>query len=118
MIMKTTDEEMQILRHSLGLAYDGSGQAMYRDYYCDNVPCSAEMDSLVEKGLMVRGRKINDGQSQYFHVTEAGKKLAYQPAKKLPKAKRVYRAFLDLDMGISFREFITHPDFAEYRKNC
>jgi hypothetical protein len=70
---------LDILRHSLGLKPDGSGQA-YRNHFC--IPVAAEdadartVKELVGAGLMREGVLINGGQDRYYHVTDAGKEVA------------------------------------------
>jgi len=67
--MKTTPEEQDIIRHSLGL---DRNKVSYRNYYADE-PDAPKLIALVKKGLMKKGSSIIGG-LQYFHVTPEGRK--------------------------------------------
>lgn len=111
---------LEILRHALGLDAEGRGR-MYRNHYCQPVDFDSatltDIREMVSAGLMVEGKKINEGTDQYFHATDAGKRVAVENVKPVSLSRRRYLAFLNLDMGISFKEFLTCPDFAELRRN-
>lgn len=83
--MKTTevtDEERSIIEHSLGIEHKkGRQRKPYRNYYCASAG-DARLESLADRGLMKRGRKINEGADQYYLVTESG---AAAVGSKLPK---------------------------------
>ena len=95
-----------ILRHSLGLGDDGHGRE-YRDYYCAAIG-DQDLLELCQAGLMAPGQKINRGEDQYFHVTPAGRKaaLAGVAYPKRTVAQRRYHAWLRLDIGVTFGEFL------------
>jgi len=65
--------QTEILSHSLGLNYSNTPT---RNYFCAGInPANAdtsEVQRLVDLGLMRAGKVINDGQDQYFHVTDFG----------------------------------------------
>lgn len=63
-----TDEQTDIIRHSLGLT---QSKKPYRNHYCANISDS-RLEPLAEAGLMERGSVINEGRLRYYHVTQAG----------------------------------------------
>lgn len=68
-----TKKQIQILAHSLGL--NRSNQPT-RNNFCvcveDANADTSDVRRLVDLGLMRAGKVINDGQHQYFHVTDFG----------------------------------------------
>lgn len=102
-----TDEQLQVLRHSLGLDQNGHGN-QYRNYYCDRTGGSPVIVGLCKLGLMVSGNKINDGRDQYFYVTEAGRLAALKDVKpiKMSKGRKRYLAFLHADSGMKFGDWL------------
>lgn len=109
---KISQEQVWILRHSLGLASTGHG-LQYRNYFCDAAGGCADMQALVAAGLMEAGHKINGGQDQYFFVTPAGIAAATDPAAaglapvpKLSRSAQRYRDFLHADSGMKFGEWL------------
>lgn len=117
---------LHILRHSIGL--DDNGHVKYgyksseRNYYCTGPDCSGRADimELEAAGLMKFSHHINDGTSEIFYVTDAGKVAALKDVMypKLTKAQRRYRAFLRIDMGITFKDFLTNPYFKDARRSA
>lgn len=79
--MSLSDNQIKILRHSLGLDIHGHGK-MYREHYCQPIDFESQtltdIRDMIARGLMIEGNKINDGRDQYFLVTEAGKKAAVE----------------------------------------
>lgn len=73
---KPTESQMEILRHSLGLAGDGTGTP-YRNHYVPSDDDIGDCDALVEKGLMTRhdGSALSGG-APIFVVTLEGKGVA------------------------------------------
>ena len=67
-----TDEQMHVLRHSLGLTRTAKE---YRNYYAAE-PGDEACNALVDAGMMRRGNDIPGGLT-YFIVTEEGRKIAY-----------------------------------------
>jgi hypothetical protein len=115
-------DELRVLLHTLGLT-DPYRAEPYRNHFVagighDDLP---HLDRLCDLGLMERRRGVGMRETDMLYVaTEAGQQYAIeQHAKRKPsRAKRRYRAFLNLkdccpDLG--FREFLTNPQFAEYR---
>jgi hypothetical protein len=67
--------EKSIIRHAVGAVIDvPKREHGYRNHYCVSVnsPDIEVLNGLVSKGFMKKGRLINDGHDQYFHVTELG----------------------------------------------
>ena len=108
-----TEEELEVMQHSLGCDEFGQGQ-QYRNHFVYDPERSYGLicESLVAKGLMTRGRKDElTGGSQCYHVTDAGKAVMASES-KLPPAQtasqRRYAAFLDEDSGLTFREWLSY----------
>ena len=123
------DPDVPTIHHAIKLAGPGDTVHLepgkiYRDYFCVGINFEGDtlrdIRALAEAGLMQAGCKINEGRDQYFHVTEAGQRAAVADVKPLEqtKSQRRYRAWLGLDLGISFREFLTHPAYADLRRSC
>lgn len=74
--MATTPEQVDILRHSLGLRDDGRGSA-YRNHFVAGGKDETTCRELVALGLMVEGRRSDmTGGDPVFFVTDAGKAVA------------------------------------------
>lgn len=111
--VQVTDHQLHILRHSLGLDYNGEGRC-YRNYFCtapdgkDGRDCIA----LVEAGLMddLGAQPMCRG-DHYFRVTDQGLALVtarYQPA-KLTRSQARYKRYLKGSGDMSFGEWLKTP---------
>lgn len=115
------DDQLKTLRHMLGLTHPERGQQVpYRNYYCAN-PGDVRLAELEQLGV-VRKYAERDGYWWYC-TTEAGKRAAMKSAlgRRLPKAKRIYRTFLhllDCCPDLTFREFLTNPEFSQARRTA
>jgi hypothetical protein len=115
------DEQLRILRHMLGIDLpDVRAPRPYRDYYCAN----SGDERLQELALLgaVRLYRQRDGYDWYC-CTDAGRAAAFESHKRirLPKAKRIYRRFLnvrDACQDLTFRQFLTSPEFAQTRRDA
>jgi len=65
-----TERERSTLEHALG-CYSTSGGG-WRNYCC-TTNGDALLETLVTRGLMLRGSTINGGRDRYYHVTASGK---------------------------------------------
>lgn len=109
-----TKEQLFILRHSIGLDENGhrqfTGPGYVRNWYCEDIEngVPAPIQGLIDAGLMKAGRKINAGTSQYFYVTDAGRREALKDVvyPKLTRSQKRYRAFLEADSNLSFGEWL------------
>ncbi len=116
-----SEDDIHTLRHSLGIEW--AHEKSCRNYFCDELP-SPQMERLVRAGLMTQGRYVaghEDHSMRYFHVTECGILLAHEDIPVKSMAKRRYERFLDISdvfPDLTFREFLTSPEFAETRKNA
>lgn len=107
----TTEDERDIIQHSLGCDQFGNGRQYRNHFVTDSTGRHGLLcESLVTKGLMVRGRKDElTGGSQCYHVTDAGKRAMYSESKLPPtqtKSQRRYAAYLNEDSGFTFIEWI------------
>ncbi len=102
-----TDEQLQILQHSLGVDKYGQG-VMYRNHFCAGGTDVPICESLVEMGYM---RTFTRSFLPYYNciVTDAGKAAMRAESPKPPKRTRSqkrYSQFLDADTGRSFGEWL------------
>jgi len=117
--MAVSESHLKVLRHMLGLTDPyRREQVPYRDYYCANQG-DVLLHEMEEAGL-VRRYRCTDGYES-FCTTERGRREGIKSAlarRKGPAARR-YARFLDLrDVvpDVTFREFLTRPEFAELRR--
>lgn len=115
---------VRILAHALGIEHqqDRREPNEYRNHYVCNEG-EPEVTQLVEAGLMVlASRPTWTGGAVQYAVTEAGKAQAraFWKSRQHPKKRRVYAAFMRIsDMReVTFREFLTSPEYAECRRNA
>ena len=116
--MKPTKEQLQTLRHMLGIdvAHKRNPEE-YRNYYCAPHNC-AELHELESLGMVRAYDKCEH--YEWFTATDAGKAAARWSQREMlePKAKRMYSAFLhiaDCRPDMTFRDFLTAPDLHDYR---
>lgn len=119
--MEMTAQQLQILRHMLGIDTDDvPNPPEYRDYFCANVG-DPEMMMLRDAGMVHMYRRA--GGYEWWATTDRGKEAARasQRAGLKPKPARVYARFLDVAdalPGLTFREFLTNGRFAEHRRSA
>ena len=66
-------DEQRVILHSLGMGtHIRQDRHGYRNGYCAGAIKEPLLETMVEKGLMVRGMAINDGENRYYHVSKAG----------------------------------------------
>jgi hypothetical protein len=103
-------EQLHILQHSLGLDQYGRGE-IYRNHFCAGGKDESVCRSLVALGFMREHRQTELFPYYNCSVTEAGKEAVRKFSPKPPKltrSQRRYRAFLDHDCGLSFREWLKY----------
>ena len=119
--MSLTPEQLRILRHMLGIETPRDRfPAPYRDYYCAN-PGKPALHELQALG-MVRLYSTRDGY-EWWCTTDAGRAAAMASHKTIrySKPRRTYIKWLDIKdcfADLTFREFLTHPDFAASRREA
>jgi len=102
-----SERHLEILRHSLGLDYEGRGR-QYRNHYCAGGEDVQSCEALVASGHMVR-RHISPeltGGDPLFMVTELGKAEAVKGVKPLTRSKARYERWLSSNCDMSFGEWI------------
>jgi len=121
-----TDDQLHTLRHMLGInTPDDRKPRPYRDYAAVN-PGDPEFGELERLGAVERINKpVPSWASDYewYQCTEAGKAAAMASHRKIRKGKpqRVYSAYLscrDCFPDLTFKEFLTDPEFDEVRKQA
>ncbi len=105
-----TPEQLQILQHSLGVDKHGQGD-LYRNHFCAGGSDETICRELVEMGFMQQ--HLTTEMYPYFNcsVTDAGKEAVRRESPKPPKftrSQKRYRAFLNADCGLSFREWLNY----------
>lgn len=116
-----TAEQEHVLMHMLGIDDPSKAQPQeYRDYYCAN-PGDPELHELARLGLVRLYR--TDASYEWFTTTDAGKVAARAAHRRsiYPKKKRIYLRFLtasDAIPDLTFKQFLTLPEFAEARRNA
>lgn len=114
-------EHLDMLRHMLGInVADRRNPPEYRNYACTN-PGDATMRALQAAGMVLKYR-IGNGY-EWWTATDAGiaAARASQRAMLKPKAARVYARFLDVSDALpdlTFKRFLTSPEFAETRRDA
>jgi hypothetical protein len=116
--MDLTDKQLQTLRHMLGIddPYKRRPEP-YRNYYCAPKVCP-ELRELERLGA-VRQYATTE-QWDWFECTDEGRLSAMRSFRSIQKNKaaRRYSVFLDCrecNEGLTFREFLTAPYYAEAR---
>jgi len=110
--MNLSAEQLDIMRHALGLNY---GERQNRNCYCasliDGQP-PLEIGELVAAGLMEARNRINDGEMQYFVVTQAGMQAVNDRRPPKPKQTRSQARYARYLAGpaefMTFREYLSH----------
>lgn len=120
-VAQLTPEQEHILRHMLGIDDPAKKNPKpYRDYYCAN-PCERDLHELARLGLVTMYSA--HGGYEWFTTTDAGKAAAFASQERIryPKKKRMYLAWLhlsDVICDLTFKQFLTAPEFAEHRRNA
>lgn len=114
-------EHLDMLRHMLGINDPSKLREPYRDYAAA-IPGDTLFVEMENLGLVKRYRKADETtEYDWYTCTEAGKKIAIESHKSilLPKSKRRYLRYLDISdchHDLSFKEFLTSPEYAEARR--
>ena len=75
MTKQQQSQAREMIRHALGLNYKDKP---FRNHYCAVIGGAdwQLIQTCVAEELMFSGEVVNEGQDQYFHVTEKGKLFA------------------------------------------
>ena len=92
----------------------------YRNYYCAN-PDDKELKELEALGVVEL--YSTHGRYDWYRCTDAGKAKAIRSHRTIryAKSKRVYGKFLDISdcrPDLTFKQFLTSPEFKETRKTA
>lgn len=123
MTLDLTDDQLDTLRHMLGInTPDDRVPRPYRDYAAVNAG-DAEFAELARIGAVERYTPRVASQYDYYRCTEAGRAAAMASHRTIrrTKAQRVYSKFLDVKeclQDLTFREFLTDSEFAETRRDA
>jgi len=117
-----TPDQLHTLRHMLGIN-DPSKRVPrpYRNYAAVN-PGDPEFIEMARAGLVEIYRARGSGSEyDYYRCTEMGRLAAMRSFRSIrySAAKRRYIAYLNVSDAVpdlTFRQFLTHPDFAEARR--
>ena len=122
--MQPTPEQLDLLRHMLGIN-DPSQRVPVpcRNYAAVSPgdPCYLDMAQagLVERYRVAAGANAYD----YYRCTDAGREVAMASHKTIrwSKSKRVYRKYLNVSdalTGLTFSQFLRDPQFADLRREA
>ncbi len=102
-----SQRHIQILRHSLGLDYEGRGR-QYRNHYCAGGDDVQSCTELVASGHMepMHVHPALTGGDPTFRVTDLGKAEAVKGVKPLTRSKQRYLAYLRSNCDMSFGEWL------------
>lgn len=113
--VEITKNQLNIMRHALGID-DAGIPKNNRDYFRNrfvtdlNTEDEKECQHLVAIGMMDDTGPLFLAEGMHlFMVSEQGRKYVDENApkpKKLTRGQRRYREFLELDMGLTFKEFL------------
>lgn len=120
--LNLTAKHLDTLRHMLGINTPSApAPRPTRDYYCANPGC-AEVVELERLGA-VRCYRRADAVTQYdwYCCTDEGRAAAMASHKTIrySKSRRTYLKFLDIADALpdlTFKQFLTDPQFAETRR--
>lgn len=121
--MSLTEKQLYTLRHMLGIntPYDRIPKP-YRNYACVN-PGDPEFVELERLGAIVRYTPKAPTDYWWYTCTDEGKLAAMRSHKTIRKGRkqRVYRMYLhvsDAFPDLTFKEFLTLPDFEDTRRTA
>ncbi|WP_018875257.1 hypothetical protein [Thioalkalivibrio sp. ALJ8] len=113
--------DLHLLHHALGISDPAYPDLEpYRNHFMAG-PGHSDMpglERLEDEGLMVRSTHPLAGGVWVFSATEEGRRIALETRPRLPKSKLRYRRYLnvrDIDPDLTFREFLSNPEFAHCR---
>ena len=118
--MKLTKDQLDILRHMLGINTPWDRAPKPNRNYAAVTPGDSEFVELEQLGVVEKYRAIIAGEYDWYRCTEEGKLAAMRSHKDIryKKSQRRYAAYLDMaDVfpDLTFKDFLTHPDFKEAR---
>lgn len=121
--MELSPREEDTLRHMLGVndPYKRDPKP-YRNHYVAGSEDVPRLERLASLGLVVK-RPTRLTEDPLYVATEAGIQVALESQKSIrkPKAARVYHTYLDISdlcSELTFKKFLTDPQFAEARRNA
>lgn len=118
-MLNLSDEQLRVLRHMLGINKPREAAPIpYRDRYCAPVGDPA-LEALVAAGAVER--YAEEGGYSWYRTTPAGREaaIASHRAIRWRKPARVYARYLairDALSDLSFKRFLTDPQFADERR--
>jgi len=116
-----SSDQLKTLRHMLGI--DDPYQRVpkpYRDYFCAS-PGDANLIALEQAGAV--RRYAEQGGYWWYETTPEGHKaaIASHRTTRAPKRQRIYLKYLqvsDVFSDLTFRQFLTSPEFADTRREA
>ena len=120
--MNLNKEQLHTLRHMLGInTPDDRIPKPYRNYAAVN-PGDPEFIELEQLGA-IKKYYTHNGYSPYdwYECTKEGRRMAMDSHRTIrkTKAQRRYTAYLDMTDSypeLTFKDFLTHPDFSTARR--
>lgn len=121
--MKLTSDQLHTLRHMLGINTPSQKiPRPYRNYAAVN-PGDTTFKALEATGAVEKYDGPSWSEYDYFRCTDAGKLAAMRSHRTIrwSRSKRRYSAFLDVGESfqeLTFKQFLTDPQFKETRANA
>ena len=117
--IELTEKQLHTLRHMLGINKPADRVPKPYRNYAAVAPGNEEYVELARLGV-VELYECSNKDYDYYQCTDQGKLLAMRSHRNIryTRGKRRYRVFLDIRdafQDLSFREFLTDPEFAQAR---
>lgn len=118
-----TPAQLHTLRHMLGInTPDDRVPRPYRNYACVN-PGDPEYLELERLGMVEQYQARDSGSYHWYQCTDIGRAAAMRSHRDIrySKASRRYSKWLSIHEAwedVTFRDFLTKPEFAEARNGC
>ena len=121
--MNLNENQLHTLRHMLGINTPDDRKPKPCRNYAAVPPGDEEFVELERIGAVERYRARGGTEYNWYQCTREGRALAMESHRSIrkTKAQRRYTVYLDMtDLypDLTFKEFLTHPDFSSARRTA